>query len=172
MGKKNSESDKTKKVNSSSGSKQLKVWYSNADVLTTDNELKGQIDCDYPEIVYIDEVKRKNFIRTLSLVEYYINGYNLEAINILADKGRGIKKSIQYHLLDKFLFTNVLTQEIIICELKTEDSNLLAIACVYWSPNSAVINLDNLNVLLKNISDKCNANLMWFELPQNWLGSL
>ena len=69
---------KTKKINNSSGSKQqLKVWYSNADVLTTDklNELKGQIDCDYSNIVCIAEVKPKNFIRTLSLVEYYINGY-------------------------------------------------------------------------------------------------
>ena len=36
MGQKNSESDKTKKINESSNSKQLKVWYSNADVLTTD----------------------------------------------------------------------------------------------------------------------------------------
>ena len=42
MGQKNSESDKTKKINGSSNSKQLKVQYSNVDVLTTDklNELK------------------------------------------------------------------------------------------------------------------------------------
>ena len=68
MGQKNSESDKTKKINESSSSKQLKVWYSNSDVFTTDklNELKGQIDCDYPDLVCIAEVKPKNFIRTLS----------------------------------------------------------------------------------------------------------
>ena len=99
--------------------------------------MKGQIDWDYPDIVCIAEVKPKNFIRTLSLVEYYINGYNLEAINILDGEGRGmllyIKKSIQYHLLDQFLFTGILTQEIIICELKTEDSNLLAILCLHRS---------------------------------------
>ena len=93
-----------------------------------------QIDCDYPDIVCIAEVNPKNFIRTLSLVEYYINGYNLEAINILEDEDRGmllyIKKSIQYHLLGQFLFTSILTQETTVCELKTEDSNLLAIACV------------------------------------------
>ena len=100
MGQKNSESDKTKKISESSSSKQLKIWYSNADVFTTDklNELKGQLDCDYPDVVCIAEVKPKNFIRTLSLVEYYINGYNLEAINIVHDEGRGmllyIKKSI------------------------------------------------------------------------------
>ena len=90
MGQKNSESDKTKKINESSSSKQLKVWCSNADILTTDklNELKRQIDCDYPDIVYIAKVKPKNFIRTLSSVEYYINGYNLQAINILDDEGK------------------------------------------------------------------------------------
>ena len=52
-----------------------------------------------------------------------------------------------------------MTQEII-CDLKTGDSNLLAIACAYRSRNSTVNNLDNLNVLLKNISDKYNANLI------------
>ena len=119
-----------------------------------------QIDCDYPDIVCIAEVNPKNFIRTLSLVEYYINGYNLEAINILEDEGKGIllyiKKSVEYYLLDQFLFTSIVTQEIIVCELKTEDSNLLAIA----SPNSTINNSYNLNVLLKNISDKYNANLI------------
>ena len=66
-----------------------------------------------------------------------------------------IRKSIPYHLLHQFLFTNTLTEIIIIiCELKTEDSNLLAIIYVYKSLNSTVNNLDNLNVLLKKISDK------------------
>ena len=72
-----------------------------------------------------------------------------------------IKKSIQYHLLDQLLFTNILIQEII-CELKTEDSNPLVIACAYRSPNSTVNNLDNLNVLLKKTSDKYNANLIFW----------
>ena len=60
---KNCKSERVKKTNHSSGSKeQLKVWYSNAKVLTTDklNELKGQIDCDYFEIVCISEFKQKN----------------------------------------------------------------------------------------------------------------
>ena len=153
-------------MNESSGSKQLKLWYSNAHVLTADklNELKGPIDCDYPDLVCIAEVKPKNFIRTSSLVEYYINGYNLEAINTLADKDRGmliyLKKCIQYHVLEQLLFTSILTQEIIICELRKKDSYLLAIACVSRSTNSTVDNEDNLNVLLKNTSDKYNANLI------------
>ena len=43
---------------------------------------------------------------------------------------------------------------------KQRNSNLLAISCVYRSPNSTVNNLDNLNVLLKNIFDKYNTNLI------------
>ena len=71
MGQKNSENEKTKETSNSSGSKkQLKVWYSNADVLTTDklSELKRQIDCHYPDIVCIAEVQPKNFIRNLFLL--------------------------------------------------------------------------------------------------------
>ena len=107
MGHKNSGSD-TKKINGSSNSKQLKVWYSHA-----------------------------------SLVCYFI------LRNLF---------SIIYQI--SFLVTSILTQEIIVCELKTEDSNLLAIACVCRSPNSTISNSDNLNVLLKNIYDKYNANLI------------
>ena len=142
-------------MNESSSSKQLKVWYSNAHVLTADklHELKEPIDYDYPDLVCIAEVKPKNFIRTSSLVEYYVNGYNLEGINTLADEDRGmlfyLRKCIQYHVLEQFLFTSMLTQEIIICELRKKDSYLLAIACVSRSTSSTVNNEDNLNVLLK-----------------------
>ena len=71
-----------------------------------------------------------------------------------------LRNIFQYHLLDQFLLTSILTQELIIYELKTGDSNLLSTACIYRSPNSTVNNLDNLNVLLKNSSDKYNANLI------------
>ena len=51
--KKNCEKDKINKTNNSSSSKQLKVWYSISDLLTTDklNELKRQINCDYPNVL-------------------------------------------------------------------------------------------------------------------------
>ena len=47
-----------------------KAWYSNADVLTTDklNEVKGQIDCDYPDIVCIAEVKPKKTLSEIYLL--------------------------------------------------------------------------------------------------------
>ena len=146
-------------MNESSSSKQLKLRYSNAHVLTADklNQLKEPKDCDYPDLVCIAEVKPKNFIRTSSLVEYYINGYNLEAIRGMLIY---LRKCIQYHVLEQLLFANILTREIIICELRKKDSYLLAIACVSRSTNSTVNNEDNLNVLLKNTSDKYNANLI------------
>ena len=71
------------------------------------------------------------------------------------------------------LFTNRLNHEIIICEPKTKDSNLLTTACLYRSPNPTVNNLDNLNMLLKYISDKCTGNLIIlgdFNYPQiDWV---
>ena len=110
--------------------------------------MKCRIDGDYSDIVCFVEVKPKNSIRPLSSVQYYINGYNLGDI-MLADEGM----DIQYHLLDQFLLTNTLTQEIIICDLKTEGNNLLFVACVYRGPDLA-----NLNIFTKNIPDEYNAN--------------
>ena len=95
------ESEKTKKINNSTSStQQLKVRDSNVNILTTDklNELKGHIDCDYPDKAGIAEVKPKKIIKTLSLVKYYINDYHLESINLFKKS----KKSIQYHLLYQF----------------------------------------------------------------------
>ena len=63
-------------------------------------------------------------------------------------------------MLDQILFSRIFTQEIIICDLKTDDSNHLAIACVYRSPISTVNNSDNLNILPKNIPDKYDANVI------------
>lgn len=91
--------------------------------MTTDklNELKCSIDDDYLDI-FIAEVNPKNVIRTLSLVECFINGYNLETINVLANEGRGMllytNKSIQDQLLDQFSFIITLIQVVILCELK------------------------------------------------------
>lgn len=91
--------------------------------MTTDklNELKCSMDDGYLDI-FIAEVNPKNVIRTLSLVECFINGYNLETINVLANEGRSMllytNKSIQDQLLDQFSFIITLIQVVILCELK------------------------------------------------------
>ena len=91
----------------------------------------------------------RNFKKTLSLVEYNIVGYNTEALNIVQDTGRGmllfIKKDIKYKLVDISLFTDSVPQEVIACEVVTNNGNSLIIACVYRSPNSTA---DNTNTAL------------------------
>ena len=145
MRQKNKSEELTEGNNASGSKQQLKVCYSNIDVLITDklNELKCEIDDVYLDIVSIAEVKSKSVIRTLSLVEYCINGYNLETINMLADEGKGmlfyIYKSIQYQLLDQFSFINTLTQEVVMCELKTGDSNISANMIVFGDFNYSKI---------------------------------
>ena len=52
--------------------------------------LKYILDDNNPDLTCIAEIKPKTFIRILSLVEFYIHGYNLEAINILAEKGKSM----------------------------------------------------------------------------------
>ena len=56
-----------------------------------------------------------------------------------------IKKDIKYKLVDVSLFTDSVPQEVIECEVVTNNGNSLIIACVYRSPNSTA---DNTNTAL------------------------
>ena len=44
-----------------------------------------------------------------------------------------IRKDIKYKLVDISLFTNSVPQEVIVCEVVTNNGNSLIIACVYRS---------------------------------------
>ena len=72
VGQKNSESEEKGKSNYKHGKQQLKIWYTNTNVFTTNklHELSSRITDEFPDIICIAEVKPKNFKRTLSLVEY------------------------------------------------------------------------------------------------------
>ena len=101
------------------------------------HELSSRITDEFPDIICIAEVKPKNFKRTLSLVEYNIVGENTETLNIVQHTSRGmllfIKKDIKYKLVDISLFTDSVPQEVIVCEVVTNNGNSLIIACVYRS---------------------------------------
>ena len=70
VGAESSQGEKDKEsITSRRNSKQLKIWYSNCDVLITPklHELSPLIFIQNPDIVCLSEVKPKNFQRTLSL---------------------------------------------------------------------------------------------------------
>ena len=59
----------------------MRIWSTNADVLTKDKllELNDQTRNNAPEIIAISEVKPKNYKRTLSALEYKLHGYSIES---------------------------------------------------------------------------------------------
>ena len=112
----------------------------------------------------IAEVKPKNFKRILLLVKSNSVGYNTKAINIVQDTGRGmllfIKKDIKHKLVGICLFTDSVPQEVIACEVVTNNDNGLIIACVYRSPNSTTDNTNSLNRTLRALAERYYSNLV------------
>ena len=144
---------------------QLKVFYTNCDVLTPAKlqELNYRITISHPDIIMLVEIKPKNFKPTLSLIEYKINGYSIESLNVTSDNGRGIliyvKENLKYQIVDTVLTNIPLPQEILIFEVML-DLDKIVLACVYRSPNSSLDNTIKINDCLKNLSDKFNSNLI------------
>ena len=67
----------------------ISIWYTNADTLTKDKlqELKEDINASSaPDIIAITEMKPKNYTKELTRVEYMIDNYIFEPVN-LEDRG-------------------------------------------------------------------------------------
>ena len=71
-----------------------------------------------------------------------------------------IKKNIKYELVDISLFTDSVRQEVIVCEVVTNNGNNLIIACVYRSPNSTADNINSLNRSLRPLAERYYSNLV------------
>ena len=128
------------------------------------HELSSRITDEFPGIIFIAEIKPKNFKRTLSLVEYNIVGENTETLNIVQHTSRGmllfIKKDIKYKLVDISLFTDSVPQEVIVCEVVTNNGNSIIIECLYRSPNSTADNTNSLNRSLRALAERCYSHLV------------
>ena len=137
-------------------------------------ELCSRVATNSPDIICLLEVKPKNFSRTLSLVEYKLDGYLLEQNNISLGSGRGMllytKTNIQYQELDIFLIANANPSEVITVELMLKEN--IIFACVYRRPNSKPDNSNDINKSLENLSRSFCSNLLIlgdFKHPKiNW----
>ena len=150
---------KDKSGSITSTDKQLKIWFTNYDVfnISKQQELCSRVATNSPDIICLLEVKPKNFSRTLSLVEYKVDGYLLEQCNILLDSGRGmlfyIKNNIRYQKLDISSIPNTNLSEIITVKLMLKEN--IRLACVSAHDNSNVINKS-----LENLSRRFCSNLL------------
>ena len=71
-----------------------------------------------------------------------------------------IKNDIKYKLVGISLFTDSVPQEVIACQVVTNNSNSLSIACVYCSPNSTADNTNSLNQSLRALAERYCSNLI------------
>ena len=71
-----------------------------------------------------------------------------------------IKKYIKYKLVDISLFTDSVPNEVIACEVVTNNDNSLIIACGYRSPNSTAHNTNILNGTLRALTERYYSNLV------------
>ena len=71
-----------------------------------------------------------------------------------------IKKDIKYKLVDISLFTDSVPQEVIACEVVTNNCCSLIIVCVYCSPNSTADNTNSLNRSLRALAETYYSSLV------------
>ena len=146
----------------------ISIWYTNADTLTTAkiNELKEEFKSSYPpDIIAITEIKPKNYTSELNKLEYRIEGYNFEAINV-DDRGstRGValyvRKSLKYLRIvsTKLIGTKeIIPSEAVSIELAlTKNERILS--NIYRSPNSSGKENDSINNFVKGIGTSKNAH--------------
>ena len=138
----------------------IKVLFTNADQFThaKKNELEQRIVTEKPMIVAVSEVKPKNG-REMCEIDYSIDGYTINQVNLDKESGRGIivythncleKSAVQIKLSSSF-------EEACLVEIRLRNGDTLLFGCIYRSPTqteSSADNNENLNKLLKLIYSK------------------
>ena len=133
----------------------LYLMMTNADVLTKDKivELENRIQDENRHVIMISEVKPKNFKRTLSPIEYKVEGYELMHNNIEESRGRGmctyVNNKLDYNEIK--LKTNF--NEYIAIDVKLNDNENMLLVNIYRSGSSGEDNSKELNKMLKEISN-------------------
>ena len=141
----------------------LNIWYTNADTLTKNKiqELKDDINASSPpDIIAVTEIKPKNYTKELQIVEYMIDGYEFESVN-LKDRGstRGVgiysRKSLKCSKVDAFNITGENTsvpREVISICLNLEKNKTLILSNIYRSPHSTAEENKNINNFFRSFS--------------------
>lgn len=153
--------DKSGKINSSrvkntinGDSNKLKFLYTNADMLTNKMpEFKLLINTEDPDIIFINEVKPKNYKENICEVLFNVEGYNLISTNIENRTGRGaimyVRKEINFtEYIPKTNYTESLW-----IRMDLERDGQAIVGGVYRSNQGTNENNVNLINLIKEVSD-------------------
>ena len=129
--------------------------YTNADQLTSSkkDELEKRIQGEKPTIIAVCEVKPKNS-KERTEIDYQINDFTINPINLDSDDGRGII-IYTHNSLDKSIVQVIpekLFEEACVLETRLRWGDLVLFGCFYRSPtptSKSGVNNDNLNPLLQ-----------------------
>ena len=115
-------------------------------------ELKAVVASQNPDIIAVTEVLPKNSAVTINKSEYALDGYDrFENVN----PARGITVYVKASLKATVEEIDGLTgfRESLFCKMKVSDGKCLLFGCVYRSPSSEDDNTENLNLLLRTVSN-------------------
>ena len=138
----------------------VKVLFTNADQFThaKKDELQQRIITEKPLLIAVSEVKLKNG-REMSEIDYSIDGYTINPVNLDKVSGRGIivythnsldKSALQIKISDSF-------EEACMVEVRLRNGDTLLFGCIYRSPTQSEKSDDNnehLNKLLQALCTK------------------
>ena len=116
-------------------------------------ELENRIQEDNPHVIMISEVKPKNFKRTLTPIEYNIEGYEMVHKNIEENRGRGMCTYVNSKLEYKEVKLKTNFNEYIAIGVKLNENECMLLVNIYRSGSSGDENSKELNNMLKEISN-------------------
>ena len=122
-------------------------------------ELKEDIKSgNPPDIIAITEIKPKNYTRELAKIDYKIDGYRFEEVNLSKrDSTRGvalyIRESLNCSLIEahKIVDNSNAPTEVISAELRLDHNERMILSTIYRSPNSDKQENNNINNFFRNI---------------------
>ena len=130
----------------------LKLWYTNADTLTSSklNELQTRTNTEHPDVICITEAYPKNSQFEVTDASLQLNGYDM----FRTEGGRGVVIYIYtaHHLLATRIETKTNYHESLWCNIKISQENNFIIGGIYRSPSSCADNNDLLIELLNEIT--------------------
>ena len=106
----------------------------------------------------MSEVKPKYFKRSLTEIEYAIDGYYLEATNLTKDIGRGLCTYIKNGLEIKEHLFDAKFQEYFAFTVQVNKDEVMLVVNIYRSPSSNENNCNALNDLLQEINQNTSFN--------------
>ena len=156
--------------------KEIKIWYTNADVLRNKmNEATERVNIEEPDIILINEVKPKSETAAIPKeAEFKIDEkkYQIYSNNLDNENGRGQVMHINRKLQRARLEISKSTKEIMLFKITLTHQESLLIALVYRSPSSSERNNNRIIEALEEICktrEKCIIVLGDFNYKEiNW----